>query len=62
MPGASIQSCPDELLAAEVYDTLAEAKTLEQIIRNCNSHHRRPHSSLGYNRHRAWFAASLAPS
>jgi len=48
----------DELLNAEVFADLREAKALSAMWRN-DYNHRRPHSSLGY-RTPAEFAASLA--
>lgn len=48
----------DELLAREIFETVAEARTLATQWR-LEYHHRRPHSSLGY-RTPAAFAASLA--
>ena len=50
----------DELLDAELFTCLAEAKMLSVQWR-LEYNHRRPHSSLGY-RTPAWFAASLAES
>jgi transposase InsO family protein len=47
-----------ELLAAEVFETVAEAQSLAAAWRNDYNHHR-PHSSLGY-RTPAEYAAGCA--
>ena len=50
----------DELLNAELFADLGEAKMLSNMWRN-DYNHRRPHSSLGY-RTPAEYAATLRPS